>query len=556
MHTSPRLAFSFFLAAALPSYASLAAQSEAHWREELVYYDRAEPDGTLSGGRARVLVPDRAAPRERIPAPWWSVQGGIAAGGHSNRVDLVFVGDGYTSAQLSAYANHVALQTANYFLEEPFKTYRNYYATHAIDVVSSESGVDHDPVQGVLKNTALDMGFWCGGIDRLLCVNVSKAYSYADNAPDFDIVVALANSTTYGGAGYPSNDLATAAGGNGLATEILLHELGHALGDLADEYDYGGASSYSGPEPTERNASKLQASAMLAQLKKWHLWIGTNDPAYDGMVSTYQGAVYSQFGVYRPTNNSLMRNLGRPFNLPSIESIVVEIYKIVDPIETGSPTAPTYTGTETLFIDPADPIGHSLAIQWKVDGSAIQGATQPTLDLAALALEPWPHVVSATVVDPTPFVKDPALRATYLTQTRSFAVAPAAPLSADKGVLSTSSGGVQALSLDAGAAHAGQLYLVLGSLDPAPPGTPAGNFTLPLDVDAYLLFTLGNPNQPPLAGSLGFLDAAGKGNAAFTLPAGSTSLAGQSAYHAFLTLDPGALTVEFASNALRVELAP
>jgi hypothetical protein len=547
---------SLALLLAATSVAPLAAQDPSSQRDELVYYDFIAADGSLAGGRARVLVPERADLTERIPAPWRTIQAGIAGTGSANRIDMVFVGDGYTSAQLAAYTAHVALQTSKYFLEEPFKTYRNYYQTHQIDVVSIDSGVDNDPVQGVLKNTALDMKFWCNGIERLLCVNVSKAYAFANNAPDVDLVVALANSTMYGGAGYPTNDLATASGGNALATEILLHELGHALGNLADEYDYADGSTYIGPEPVERNASKLTSTTMAAQLKKWHLWLGTNNPAFDGLVSTYEGAVYKQFGVYRPTNNSLMRNLGRPFNLPSIESIVVEIYKIVDPIDTSSSTAMTYTGSETLFVDPLDPIGHSLTIEWRLDGTPIPGATQPTLDLAALALEPWPHVVSATVADPTGFVKDPALRATYLTQTRNFQVQPVAALSGDKGALSTATGGVQSMSLSAGAAHAQQIYLVLGSLDPAPPGTSVGAFTLPLDVDAYLLFTLGNPNQPPLGASLGVLDAAGGGHAQFTLPAGLASFAGQSAYHAFLTLDPAALTVTFTSNALRVELLP
>ena len=83
--------------------------------------------------------------------------------------------------------------------------------------MSSESGVDHDPVFGIYRNTALDMGFWCSDIERLLCVNVGDAYAYANQAPDADQVFAVANSTKYGGAGYSSSDLATFAGGNSAA---------------------------------------------------------------------------------------------------------------------------------------------------------------------------------------------------------------------------------------------------------------------------------------------------------------------------------------------------
>jgi len=204
----------------------------------------------------------------------------------------------------------------------------------------------------------MDMGYWCNGIERLLCVDPSKAKSYAANAPKSHLVAAIANSKMYGGAGYPNLDLATAAAGNDWAREILLHEFGHALGNLADEYDYGDGSSYHGNELGEVDASILDAGEMAAQQKKWHLWLGTNDAAFDGLVSTFEGCSYYQFGINRPTNNSLMRSLGRPFNLPSAEAIILNIYKIVKPIDGSSALDHVYNGTETLFVDPVDPIVH------------------------------------------------------------------------------------------------------------------------------------------------------------------------------------------------------
>lgn len=48
-------------------------------------------------------------------------------------------------------------------------------------------------------------------------------------------VVVLANSTKYGGIG---GSVATSSGGNAAAGLITVHELGHSLGGLADEYDY------------------------------------------------------------------------------------------------------------------------------------------------------------------------------------------------------------------------------------------------------------------------------------------------------------------------------
>lgn len=390
---------------------------------ETVYYDTLDANGALTGGQVEMWVPSRSAPVELRPAPAVLLSTSVLVN-PANRLDLVFVGDGYTAAQLAIYATQVNTASNSFFNKVPYSTYRNYFQVHRVDVTSVDSGVDNDPSQGVLKNTAMDMKFWCNGTERLLCVNVTKAYGFANNAPDVDLVAALANSTTYGGAGYPSNDLGTCSAGNGSSIQILQHEFGHALGNLADEYDYGDGTTYTGAEPSQIDASKLTSTAMAAAGTKWASWLGENQPAYDGLVSTFQGCVYKQFGVYRPTNNSLMRSLGRPFNLPSIEKLVIEIYKIVDPIDASSDTAAVYHGTETLFVTPMSPSGHSLDIQWSLDGTPIAGATGNTLDLSTLNLTGCLSTVSVTVADNTTLVRDEAARAQWMTQTLAFSVQP------------------------------------------------------------------------------------------------------------------------------------
>ena len=124
--------------------------------------------------------------------------------------------------------------------------------------------------------------------------------------------------------------------------------------------------------------------------------------------------------------------------------------------------------------------------------------------------------------------------------------------------LSLSSGGTQNLALEAGSAFAGLPYLLLGSVSGTDPGFPVDGLTLPLNVDAYTLLVLNNPNTPPLGASFGTLDALGSAAATFTLPAGtSPALAGTVVHHAYavLQLVPG-LQVVFVSDAEPVVLAP
>lgn len=410
------------------AFAALAALAPAQSVEqpaadpilERVYYDYVDEDGRLNGGRVTLwITPPEAA--ETIPASVTSYYM-LRDGDPANRIDLVTVGDGYTDAQLDVYAMHVDASLATMFSEEPFHTYANLFNVHVVDVISDESGVDHDPTYPIWRDTALDMQFWCNDIERLLCVDVGLAYSYANNAPDVDMVLAVANSTKYGGAGYSSADLATVAGGNSSAAEVALHEFGHSLGNLADEYEYGGPETYTGPEPSEYNVSTLTHSEMQAAGTKWAAWLGYNNPTYDGYVSTYEGAYYSVYGVYRPTNNSKMRALGRPFNLPSVEALVIEMYKIVNPIDDCTPTWEVLDGSEVVFVDPVDPVGHALSVQWSLDGEPIPGASLTTLDLAMLELSPGDYALSVVVTDNTWFVRDETARATWMTTQRNWSI--------------------------------------------------------------------------------------------------------------------------------------
>jgi hypothetical protein len=57
-----------------------------------------------------------------------------------------------------------------------------------------------------------------------------------------------------------------------------------------------------------------------------------------------------------------------------------------------------------------------------LDGQVIAGATGVTLDLGGLDLDESTHVVSVTVVDPTPWVRNEAARAQWMTESRSWVV--------------------------------------------------------------------------------------------------------------------------------------
>jgi len=388
---------------------------------EFLYYDYIDDSGNLAGGR--LIIPrqeryDGPVLREYTAEFTTIMDNGPSA----NRVNLVTVGDGYLESELGQYGQHVSSAIIELFALEPFYTYSTYFNVHQVDVISNESGVSNDPVPGIDRDTAMDMEFWCYDVERLLCVDVYKATMYAANAPGVDQIFAVANSTKYGGAGYPTANIGTFAGGNSVAPQIAIHELGHSLGNLADEYDYGGPAHYNGPEPAERNVSTLNHSQMAAAGTKWAPWLGENYPAFDGYHTTFEGAMYSQYGIHRPTYDSMMRSLGRPFNLPSAEALIIEIYKVVDPIDSSTPAGQSLSGDEIVFVQTLQPVGAPLDIQWLLDNQPIPGGTGETLDLALLELPDGIYELSVIVTDNIWMVRDAAARAQHLTQRIDWAV--------------------------------------------------------------------------------------------------------------------------------------
>ena len=121
------------------------------------------------------------------------------------------------------------------FAESPYNEYRNYFNIYRIEVTSAESGADH-PATGILKNTALDAAYDCGGITRLICVDTAKVNAViAASVPAptaHDLVLVIVNDPQYGGSGGS----VAVASTNAAAVEIVLHETGHTLALLADEY--------------------------------------------------------------------------------------------------------------------------------------------------------------------------------------------------------------------------------------------------------------------------------------------------------------------------------
>lgn len=365
-------------------------------------------------------------------------------GDPAKRFNLVVLGDGYTEADMPKFRANVDEQLNTLLAFEPWKSYRSYLNIYRVEIVSGESGVSCDPSPtSPRRTTPLGMSFWSGcrsdGVQRLLVMDSGKAKTFADMVPGTGNanrqVLALANSTTYGGAG---GTFATASGGNALSSLIMPHEIGHSLGNLQDEYNYfqrgvqGG--TYIGGEPDSIHHTLLTEKQMRDQHTKWWRWLGERSTS-GGIIGRYEGGMYNSAGIWRPSAHSMMKTLGYAYDQVARERMTQAIAAKVNLIQGSTATGAPIGADRVVWLETMHPVSHELAITWRLDGRPVRG--NHNLDLSRLRLSPGTHTLTATATDPTPFVRDPAIRASSaLTQTRTWTVdttgtTPSAPATVD-----------------------------------------------------------------------------------------------------------------------------
>ncbi|WP_406291369.1 M64 family metallopeptidase [Embleya sp. NBC_00896] len=384
------------------------------------WVSRQGKDGRPSGARSPDQAPGDGA-----------VTKVVDNGPTADRLDIVFVGDGYTAAELARFHTDVRERWAEIVAVEPYTTYANLFNVWAVDAVSRQSGVSGDPSRNVVRDTALGSYFWCENTDRLLCVDEAKVDSYVDNAPAVDLVMVLANSSMYGGAGYntPSprlgyEGIATSSAHNAESGQVAVHETGHSLGKLADEYFYPGIPGYehySGPEPRESNITELTAAQMRGARTKWYRWLGQASPD-GGRVGAYTGGGYYVTGLNRPTDGSLMRFRGKPFNLPGVEAMIAGFHRHASAAHALTSTGqPLHAGDSAriALARPAGPAARPLQVRWYLDGEPLKTQVrEDSVQVSELPLDAHrsgPHRLTVVVVDPTDSVRDPAIAKTLRT---------------------------------------------------------------------------------------------------------------------------------------------
>jgi len=262
-----------------------------------------------------------------------------------NGIDVVLMGDAFTDRLIAdgTYDDMMNVIYSNFFKVEPYKTFKNMFNVYYVKVVSK-----NDVYGG---ETALEgefgEGTHVGGNDQTCFEYALKAIT-DDRMDDAMIIVAM-NSDAYAGTCYmyyPSSDSGTYGSGTSVSyfprggdeetfAQLLHHEAnGHGFSKLADEYAYEDMGTVPTQEVTDTKTQQTNIGwwknvdfTSDVSAVRWSYFI--NDTRYTNEhLGCYEGGMTYWTGVWRPTENSIMRHNTGGFNAPSREAIYYRIHKL------------------------------------------------------------------------------------------------------------------------------------------------------------------------------------------------------------------------------------
>ena len=380
-------------------------------------------------------------------------------GNPANRVDMLIMGDGYTSAEAAKFNTDATNLVNQFFSITPYAEYRNFVNVSLLFTPSAQSGADHppysascppfddpsccrdpqmlqDPLAGQFVSTAFDGRYCAAQIHRLAVVDNSLVYAAAASVPDWDVIFMLLNDTTYGGAGGP----VPVSSNHPQVVDIARHEYGHSFTGLADEYDTvisGSApcNDVSGPfcEPNITNQTTRASIKWLPWIPAWvPVPTPENHPSFLTVEGLFEGARYQVSGLYRHTDRECLMNfLGLQFGTVCRQEYILRLYRggwgspssgieLIEP-GTASPSASMVSTltSQSFSIGVLSPAGGAPSVQWLVDGSPVGGATSTSFLFTPPA--PGTYQVSVKVRDTTPLV-NATMGGTIVETTREWTV--------------------------------------------------------------------------------------------------------------------------------------
>lgn len=235
----------------------------------------------------------------------------------AHSLDIVLLPDGFTTTEKDKFIDACHMWSDALFKYAPFSDNRHRINIRAVWAPSREKGIDK-PGIGKWVDNLLETRFYTFNSERYqMTEEFQKVRDLASCAP-YESIFILTNTDKYGGGGIYNFYGLGSAGNTGYTGEVYVHEFGHSLMGLGDEYIEKGntvsALYPEGKEPWEANLTRF-----VKFEGKWEKDIAEGTPVptpitegsteKDWVIGAYEGGGYLEKGIYRGWPECMMKAL-------------------------------------------------------------------------------------------------------------------------------------------------------------------------------------------------------------------------------------------------------
>lgn len=257
-------------------------------------------------------------------------------GSPDKRLDVAILGDGYAAHEMGMFNEDVDKIIGSFHDIEPMKSYAQHFNFHRVNVISRQSGVDDRWQKPAFKaKSALGAHFSFIAKRRLVGWDWRVRQVARRSGVPWDSLLVVVNTPRRGGATAFWLSIGYASRNSNDFPRIMVHEAGHSIAKLIDEYtgevpDIPFLKGRSLP-----NVLPFANASLSAKRPPWKVWIEEEtvcptpfsvDMPLD-CVGAVEGAFYTSFGTYRPTRNCMMRQHNQAFCPVCREQWIKRIYK-------------------------------------------------------------------------------------------------------------------------------------------------------------------------------------------------------------------------------------
>jgi hypothetical protein len=238
-------------------------------------------------------------------------------GSPEHRVDIVILPEGYSAGEREKFEAAAKEFARSIFSFEPYRELRDRFNIRAVWVPSEDSGVTM-PGDGVWKNTSAAASFWTFDSERYqMTEDFHRLRDQAGHVP-YELIYILSNTDKYGGGGiYNFYGISSAGDAAPSRAGVYVHEFGHLLLGLGDEYVGGVSYDEESMYPADREPWEVNLTTLVDfESKEWSRMLPEGTPVPTPVTAesaeklgVYEGGGYLTKGVYRPWPNCLMNNL-------------------------------------------------------------------------------------------------------------------------------------------------------------------------------------------------------------------------------------------------------